>query len=286
MPAAEPLDRLCGSDYGLAYCTFFNTFMAPAPAVPFNVAVPLYHQIAQELRLRVRAGTLPHGRFPTEQALCREFGVSRTAIRQALSILKREGMLESRRGAGTRVVAVQTTARYTRSSGDPLHADLDTKPRIVAFGKCPAPADVAAFFGIDAGTPVLRVMRVHDMDDAPLSVVNSYLRAEFAAFVTRALLARNTLHDVLWQRAGIRQAQSVHRIRVARATTQIASLLDIGLADPVLYVQSSVVDENNAPVRWTENFFREDRYEYTAEMLWKRPSSRALSTERKGRKPA
>ena len=57
-----------------------------------------------------------------------------------------------------------------------------------------------------------------------------------------------------------------------RADARIAALLGITIADPVLYIQSSVRLAGGRPVRWTENWFREDRYQYTAEMLWKKPT--------------
>lgn len=246
--------------------------------IPFNAAVPLYHQIAQELRLRLRDKRLSGGRFPTEAELCAEFGVSRTAVRQALAILKSEGLLESRRGGGTRVMAVQSTPRVVRATGDPLHANLDTHPRIVVFGLCAAPPEVAAYFGLQPEAPVFRVMRVHELDGAPLSIVDSYLVADVGTRLQRSWLVTNTLHDLLWSKAQIRQARSVHRICVRRANAQIASLLNVALADPVLHVQSSVYDPHGRPVRWTENFFREDRYEYTAEMQWKAPAAAGKTT--------
>ena len=81
------------------------------------------------------------------------------------------------------------------------------------------------------------------------------------------------LYGLLWERFGIRFKRSTHTLRVARADAMVASLLGIGLADPVLRVQATVVQADGSPIRWTENFFREDRYEYTAEMEWPDPSS-------------
>ena len=69
--------------------------------------MPRYHQIARLLRQRAAAG--PAG-F-TEHGLCAEFGVSRTTIRQALELLKRDGMLRSRRGVGSRIVSELPAAR-------------------------------------------------------------------------------------------------------------------------------------------------------------------------------
>ena len=100
----------------------------------------------------------------------------------------------------------------------------------------------------------------------------SWLPPGYAVRVTAASLRRATLHDVLWRRYGVQQRKSVHSIRVARADARIAGLLGITIADPVLYIQSSVRLMDGRPVRWTENWFREDRYQYTAEMLWKKPT--------------
>jgi GntR family transcriptional repressor for pyruvate dehydrogenase complex len=44
---------------------------------------------------------LPNTRLPSEQSIAKHFKVSRTVIRQAISILKKNGILESRKGSGT-----------------------------------------------------------------------------------------------------------------------------------------------------------------------------------------
>src|SRR5262245_26471563 len=65
------------------------------PAAPSSTpppsSTPRYARIAQILRSRLEAhdGTR-EGPFATEQALCAEFGVSRTTVRHALGALKRE----------------------------------------------------------------------------------------------------------------------------------------------------------------------------------------------------
>lgn len=245
-----------------------------------------YAQIAHVLKARLElhdaGSTAP---FTTEQALCQEFGVSRTTIRLALNSLKREGLIVSRAGVGTKSTA--TARRVVRTSGDPLHGMLDSKPRILSLGRVPAPAAAAKFFSIPPGTLVFQLTRVHDLDGSPLSVVRSYLPAELA--LPRAAW-RQPMHELLWDRFGLQLARSVHTLRVARATTDVAELLGIGLADPVLRIQASTYLADDRPVRWTENFFREDRYEYSAEMQWPAPRrhdalSRKAITERRRRPP-
>jgi GntR family transcriptional regulator len=79
----------------------------------------------------------------------------------------------------------------------------------------------------------------------------------------------------------------VHTLRVARADADVASRLGIGLAEPVLRIQSKVYLDDGRPIRWTDNFFRDDRYEYVAEMEWPDPaplSTKPTSTSRSRRK--
>lgn len=246
--------------------------------LPFNAAIPLYHQIAHLILMRARSDDPPGQKLPTEQALCAEFGVSRTTIRQALDVLKRQRLLQSRRGVGTRFVGAPSKPKLAAMSGDPLHTNLGTRVRIVSLQIVPAPSQVTAFLGQAPGTAVVRLIRVHALEAAPLSVVISYLPKALAPILTRAAL-RKPVHEVLWQRCRLLQHRSVHTVGIARADAEIASLLKIGLTDPVLHVRSLVHLDDGKPIRWTDNYFREDRYEYSAEVIWEKPAS-AQSTRR------
>lgn len=67
--------------------------------------VPLYHQIAQDLRLRVLSGELAPGTLlPPLRAAARDLGVNLHTIRHAYTELARDGLVESRSSAGTRVL--------------------------------------------------------------------------------------------------------------------------------------------------------------------------------------
>lgn len=246
---------------------------------PFNPTVPLYRQIAQTLLARAQAGTLSGLVLPSEVALTAEFGVSRTTIRQALDVLKRQELLQSRRGVGTRFARAPEKPKLVASSGDPLHAGLGTEAKLLASDQVPAPPDAAAFLGLEAGTPVCRLMRLHELEGTPLSVVISYLPGEYAAALSKEAL-RKPLHEALWEIFRVVQKHSDHTIRVARADGFLAHLLQIGLTDPVLHVRSAVRLDDGRPIRWTHNYFREDRYQYVAEVAWQPPRGQQTQKRR------
>jgi GntR family transcriptional repressor for pyruvate dehydrogenase complex len=58
-------------------------------------------EIARKLSSAISGGQLkPGDRLPTEQALSDQFGVARTVVREAISLLKYDGIIQSRRGVG------------------------------------------------------------------------------------------------------------------------------------------------------------------------------------------
>lgn len=64
--------------------------------------IPLYRQLADILRDRIRSGTyLPGSRIPSEHQLAADYGIGRPTARQATDLLVRRGMLVRRRGSGT-----------------------------------------------------------------------------------------------------------------------------------------------------------------------------------------
>ena len=242
---------------------------------PFNPTIPLYRQIAQVLLARAQAGAPSGLELPSELALTAEFGVSRTTIRQALDVLKRQQLLQTRRGVGTRFARPPETPKVVASSGDPLHSGLGTDAKLLNSERVPAPADAAAFFGLQADTTVCRIIRLHELENEPLSVVISYLPLEYAPALTKTAL-RKQLHEALWEKFGVVQKHSDHTIQVARADEFLARVLRIGLTDPVLHVRSAVRLDDGRPIRWTHNYFREDRYQYVAEVVWQPPRGQGI----------
>ncbi|HET8651832.1 MAG TPA: winged helix-turn-helix domain-containing protein [Gaiellaceae bacterium] len=61
-----------------------------------------HEHVAEKLRAAIVGGRLrPGARLPSERALAEESGVSRATIVSALHLLRGEGLIETRRGAGS-----------------------------------------------------------------------------------------------------------------------------------------------------------------------------------------
>ncbi|MBX3620140.1 MAG: GntR family transcriptional regulator [Rhizobacter sp.] len=75
--------------------------LAPPAPPPRLRESALYEQVAERLRARILAHSLPPGSWIDEQALAAEYGISRTPLREALKVLAAEGLvtMKLRRGA-------------------------------------------------------------------------------------------------------------------------------------------------------------------------------------------
>src|SRR5262252_6646644 len=62
----------------------------------------LYEQIVQQVEESIRKGQLkPGDQLPAERDLAQRFGVSRTAVREAVKTLREKGLVEAYTGRGT-----------------------------------------------------------------------------------------------------------------------------------------------------------------------------------------
>jgi GntR family transcriptional regulator len=88
----------------------------------------VYRQIAEDLRQKIDSGELGHGdQLPTELELRELHGASRTTVRDAVKLLITRGLVETRLGHGTFVVA-KVDPYVTILTGDPTKGRDDEGP--------------------------------------------------------------------------------------------------------------------------------------------------------------
>ncbi|OZG60465.1 GntR family transcriptional regulator [Bifidobacterium myosotis] len=91
-------------------------------------SVPLYRQLAAELRERIVSGALAEGyRLPPERELAGQLEVNRTTVLQAYQQLKDEGLIASKVGKGTFVLPVLPVLPV-KPAVAPARSDTPTSP--------------------------------------------------------------------------------------------------------------------------------------------------------------
>lgn len=123
---------------------------------PLDTGQPLYWRIAKELLGELRDGTIPPGeRLPGERQLAGHFGVSRETVRQALEVLRRDGLVATdRRGSHATLpgLPVENPASLTFPVGAP--ADPGAVDRATVTWETPPPEHAEAL-GLAPHRPTL-----------------------------------------------------------------------------------------------------------------------------------
>lgn len=105
----------------------------------------LYEQIVQSIKEQILSGQLQPGeRIPPERELARLFGVSRLAVREALSALVAIGLIEVKHGVGCFVRKVEVSSTFANGHITPEEKDLAMDLLVFRRGFEPEAARLAA----------------------------------------------------------------------------------------------------------------------------------------------
>ncbi|HET9728492.1 MAG TPA: GntR family transcriptional regulator [Acidimicrobiia bacterium] len=213
-----------------------------------------YLDLADALRARIAGREFgAGGALPSEGELGRNYGTSRVTVRRALDLLRQEGLVVSRRGAGWFVAldpVRQPLGRITTVEGAVEAAGAIAGRRILSFGYASPPARVSDVLGSPAD--VLRIERVNLADGQPFAYVTVWVRGDLGAELSRADVERAPLYDVLPLR-GV-ELTSVHQTITAEiADDRVAALLEVDVHSPLLLACRVTRDSSGSTVMYSEH---------------------------------
>src|SRR6187402_2838139 len=117
-----------------------------------------FARIAHDLRERIALGELGEdGSVESEAELCRRYAVSRPTVRRALELLRDQGLVEARHGAGWFVTGSAFHQRlalgtFRHASSAVAEAGKSVRRRVVEFGYRPGPSALAGSLQVEPGT--------------------------------------------------------------------------------------------------------------------------------------
>jgi GntR family transcriptional regulator len=231
---------------------------------------PRYLQIRHLLVRRISEGFVPGDRFPTEHAICDEFGVSRETVREALHGLESEGLIARYRGRGTFVVRLPQIAEDERLTGlveDFTELRLNTCAKVIRSGVENAPPRVIRALHLDRGAEVFRIRRLRRVDDRPLACHEAFLPLDIGTDLARLDLTHTTLFRELRRKLGVRLVEIYQQIDAVAADVDLARLLEIQIGAPLLVTRRAFGNKRSGtPTMYFEAYFRADRYYYSVQV--------------------
>lgn len=228
---------------------------------------PLYLQLADELRERIRRGDLKPGeRLPAERELSETYGTSLSTIKLALGALKAEALITSGHGRGT-FVRTRPPARLEFHRFAPGQREPGSGPfkaavervgmrgqiRLAAVERQAADAELAHRLGIGEGDQVIVRSRHMLADGDPVQLFDAfYPLALFEGTELEAPeLTSGGIHAA-FQRLGRHPERAVEEVSARAPTPDESRLLRLGTGVPVLTVTRTTYDPAGQALEVTE----------------------------------
>jgi GntR family transcriptional regulator len=233
--------------------------------------VPYYRQLKAILRADIEQRNLrPGARLPGDHELCERYGVSRPVVRQALSELQYEGVLERIKGRGTFVVPQLTSQRLVQSLTG-LHEDVAALGRTLrsevrVLRVTAANGDVGTRLELPPGTAVVEVERLRLVDEEPWVYAVSHVPAALAPDLVDQDLREESLYALLERRYGLRLTRSRRIVEAHSASPALARDLAIPRHGPVLRLTNVSFGADNTPVETFVAYHRGDRSRFEVEV--------------------
>lgn len=237
--------------------TFTERDVGPICIVKF-VSVPIHQQLSSTFRDRIASGEWPEGsRVPSEAALCAEFGVSRGPVRQAIAALRSDGLLVG--GQGRPPLVRRNVPEHSATVLGSFTAwataeGLRPGQRTLLQSRHPADADLASHLEIEAGDPVLTIVRVRTLNDEPALIERMSFIWEVGSTLMEFDPDSGSINRFLID-SDVDLYSSDHLIDAVSADPDDAESLDIAEGTALMRVRRRTHDAVGRVIEWSE-----DRY--------------------------
>ncbi|OBJ90191.1 GntR family transcriptional regulator [Mycobacterium sp. 1245852.3] len=185
-------------------------------------------RVADVLRQQIHADAYPAG-LPAEQQLAAEFSVSRNTIREALAVLKQEGLIDRGPKVGTHVAQRKYDhGLYALLGLKETFKDLgEVRNEVRAAMPVTAPPSVARRLRLQPGEPAVFVERLRYLGDLPLSLDLTYLAPDIGRRVLDHPLETNDLFSLIEEVSGQRLGSAALALEAIPADAHSAATLQV-----------------------------------------------------------
>lgn len=206
--------------------------------------VPLYVQLASVMRQRIESGHWGEGdKISTIEELESEFGVARVTVRQAIEMLREEGLLDAQQGRGT-FVSGKPKKKHWLNLGNDFESIIgslksNVLKRVHVEDNAGPPELRSGEGSLAPGYVFLRSVQYNE--DEPFSVVNLYLARHIfnkdrKRFTHSAALAR------IMEMDDLAIVHAYQTLTIGVADPEVAEHLKVGLGEPTADCRLVLVD--------------------------------------------
>jgi GntR family transcriptional regulator len=234
----------------------------------FTAAPPRYVQIANHIAGWIRSGSLGVGdRLPTERQLAADLGVSRMTVRQALSVLTEQGLINSQHGIGnfvTRPRLEQPVDILIGFSDNMLRKGIKPGAQLLDLKTTHADPLLANELQIPPSDLVFAIRRLRLADNMPMALEYSYFPARYFPGLEQYDLEQRSIYAILAEEYGVTLAGAFQMLEPVAALPYQARLLQIPISAPLMLITRTSSDNRQRIVEFAKDLYRGDCFRFVS----------------------
>ena len=192
--------------------------------------IPIYKSMYRDIKDKIEKELYSVGMLlPTEEELQKEYSVSRTTVRRAISLLQADGLIKVKQGYGTEIVrskVSQCLNSITSVSGSLSKTGHAVGVNGMHIERIRASYELAEELGIRSGEPVILVNRIQTSDGAPIAIAKNYIVEKYVPGLLEEKEDITSLYQYLNDRYSINITRVEDRISASAATFDEAIALN------------------------------------------------------------
>ncbi len=234
--------------------------------------IPYYVQLKEILLRYIEINQVKSGeQLPGEHDLCKIFDLSRTVIRQTLSVLEQEGVIIRKKGKGAFIASRKITEsliqRLTGFHQDMTERGVTPISKVLMQKVIPANDLISEKLKIAHGSPVLVIERLRYINDEPIVLVTTFLPYQMCMGIENEDLTNQSLYELLEKKQNIIIARGERTIEAVIPTKEQCQLLSINKNIPLIKLESISYLSSGTPIEYYYAYHRGDKSQFKVELV-------------------
>jgi len=227
--------------------------------------VPLHAQIEKYLRELVSKEEYKKGEqfLPKETALAKKLGVSRNTIRQAINKLVLEGIVERKKGVGSKVVNQKISTRldnWISFTKEMRNQGIEVVNYLVKISQIEADKEVYNALGVPNTKKIWCLEKVRGSKEAKFLYSVSYFHPRVGLNGKEDFT--RPLYELLEKEHDVVVSVSKEKLRAIRPDRNISEMLELSPDTPILRRERLVCDMGERPVEYNIVYYHTDYFSY------------------------
>ncbi len=229
-----------------------------------NKAIPQYRRLYEVLRKHILDGVYKEGDLlPSENELCKLYGMTRPTVRQSLAMLAADGYIKKHQGKGSivhnlpREIGILSVSGTTSAVGNRnLKTKIIVKPVLMQW-----PEDfMFPLSDLEKESGCIYMERLRLLDDVPIFYDISYIANINIPRITARKFENRSLFQILRDNYRIEIKGGDQRIKAIPVNPKIGKFLKIKKEQPVLHLERRLETNNPGLFLYSSIFCNTEKY--------------------------